>query len=100
AGVVHIDGSARIQTVSRDINPQYYSLIEEFKAITDISVLLNTSFNGREMPIVETPQDAIDFFVKSKAMDVLVIEDYILIKKVNVNKAELCEVGLHVVTIE
>lgn len=100
AGVVHIDGSARIQTVSRDINPQYYSLIEEFKAITDISVLLNTSFNGREMPIVETPQDAIDFFVKSKAMDVLVIEDYILIKKVNVNKEELCEVGLHVVTIE
>ena len=75
-------------------------MIEEFKAITGISVVLNTSFNGREMPIVETPQDAIDFFVKSKAMDVLVIEDYILVKKVNVNKEELCEVGLHVVTIE
>jgi len=80
-GVVHKNKSARVQTVSKDINPKYYTLIDEFKKITGISVLVNTSFNDRGMPIVETIDDAISFFLKAKKLDVLCVHNYIIQRK-------------------
>jgi len=77
--VVHFDGSARVQTVTSKMNPDYYDLHKKFKDQTGISVLLNTSLNRRGMPIVETPGDAISLF-RETALDVLVIEDCIIFK--------------------
>ena len=67
--VTHVDGSGRLQTVSREVNARYYQLIEDFYKLTGVPVVLNTSFNENE-PIVCTPRDAIDCFLKTK-MDVL-----------------------------
>jgi carbamoyltransferase len=75
--VVHEDGSARIQTVSRAMNPEYDALLRAFKARTGIGVLLNTSLNRRAMPIVETPAEAIDFLLTSK-LDYLAIDGAIV----------------------
>jgi len=69
--IVHIDGTGRLQTVTKEINPKYYSLIEEFYKITNVPIVLNTSFNERE-PIVNTPDEAIDCFQRTR-MDVLVL---------------------------
>jgi len=77
--VVHVDNTARIQTVNKEQNYKYYSLISEFKKITGIPMLLNTSFNKNE-PIVETPEDAIKCFLSTK-IEVLVMGDYIATKK-------------------
>ena len=71
--VTHVDGSGRLQTVSRLTNPKYHRLIESFRAQTDIPMVLNTSFNENE-PVVCKPQEALDCFVRTK-MDVLVIGD-------------------------
>ena len=78
AAIVHEDYSCRIQTVSQD-NGIYYKLIKKFYRITGIPVLLNTSFNLKGEPIVETPQQAIDDFLKTK-MDYLVIGNFIASK--------------------
>jgi carbamoyltransferase len=67
--VTHIDGSGRLQTVSREVNTRYYDLITEFDKLTGVPILLNTSFNENE-PIVCTPRDAIECFKKTR-MDVL-----------------------------
>jgi len=72
--VTHVDGSGRLQTVSRDENARFYQLIEEFYKLTGVPVVLNTSFNENE-PIVCTPRDAIDCFLKTR-MDVLYIGNY------------------------
>jgi carbamoyltransferase len=77
-GIVHVDGSCRVQTV-RDNTEPLYKLLESFKKITGSSVLLNTSFNCKGMPIVETPGEAIDFFYACD-LDVLVLDDYIIVK--------------------
>lgn len=77
-GVTHVDGTARIQTVNKDFNYKYYSLINEFYKLTGIPMLLNTSFNCQE-PIVETPKNAVDTFKKC-GLDILVIENYIVKK--------------------
>ena len=77
-GVTHIDNTSRIQTVTREFNEPFYDLINEFYKITGIPLLLNTSFNCQE-PIVETPQDAIKTFNKTK-LDLLVINNYIIRK--------------------
>ena len=69
--VTHVDGSGRLQTVSRDVNPRYHQLISDFHELTGVPVVLNTSFNENE-PIVCTPRDAIDCFLKTR-MDVLYI---------------------------
>jgi len=74
--VTHVDGSGRLQTVTREMNPRYYQLIEEFYKLTGVPLVLNTSFNENE-PIVCTPRDAIDCFLKTK-MDVLYIGNYVL----------------------
>src|SRR5262245_2408867 len=71
---VHVDGTGRIQTVERSSNPRYYGLIEEFGRLTGVPVLLNTSFNRSE-PIVGSPKEAIDCYLKS-GMDVLVLGDF------------------------
>jgi len=71
--VVHVDGTARPQMVSRKSNPRYWNLINEFKKLTGIPMLLNTSFNVQE-PIVCTPQDAINTFRNSN-FDALVLEN-------------------------
>lgn len=71
---VHVDGTARIQTVDRVSNPRYYGVIEEFAALTGVPVVLNTSFNFQE-PIVESPADAIACFLRTE-MDVLILGDY------------------------
>lgn len=78
--VVHQDYSARVQTVSKESEPKYYELIKRFKAKTGIPILINTSFNRRSMPIIETPREAIEFFVESK-IDVLFLHDYIITLK-------------------
>lgn len=77
-GIVHVDGSCRVQTVKDDSEP-FYQLLQSFKKITGISVLLNTSFNRKAMPIVETPEQAIRFFYES-GLDALVLNDYIFVK--------------------
>jgi carbamoyltransferase len=69
--VTHADGSGRLQTVSATTNPVYYRLIQEFAALTGVPVLLNTSFNENE-PIVDTPQQAVDCFLRTR-MDALVL---------------------------
>ena len=71
--VTHVDGSGRLQTVYRHTNPRYYRLIEAFRDITAIPIVLNTSFNENE-PVVCTPQEALDCFLRTK-MDVLVLGD-------------------------
>jgi carbamoyltransferase len=72
--VTHVDGSGRLQTVSREMNPRYYQLIEDFCQLTGVPIVLNTSFNENE-PIVCTPRDAIECFMKTR-MDVLYIGNY------------------------
>lgn len=78
--VTHVDGTARVQTVTRKDNGRYYELIRAFYELTGTPVLLNTSFNVAGEPIVETPEDAIRSFLTNN-IDVLVIEDHVLTKK-------------------
>jgi carbamoyltransferase len=74
--VTHVDGSGRLQTVSREANPLYYDLIREFERITGVPVVLNTSFNEDE-PIVCTPDQAMDCFQRTR-MDVLFLGNYMV----------------------
>jgi carbamoyltransferase len=76
--VTHVDGSGRIQTVSRETNPVYWNLIRAFERVTGVPVLLNTSFNENE-PIVLQPDEALDCFLRTR-MDVLVLGNRILTK--------------------
>ena len=77
--VTHVDGSARPQTVEREINPLYYRLIDEFGKITGVPVVMNTSFNLRGEAIVHTPTDALRTFFSS-GMDALVIGSFLVEK--------------------
>jgi carbamoyltransferase len=74
--VVHVDGSGRLQTVSASVNPRYHRLISDFYELTGVPVLLNTSFNENE-PIVCTPRDAINCFLKTR-MDVLYLGNHVV----------------------
>jgi carbamoyltransferase len=76
--VTHVDGSGRLQSVSRDTNPRYWTLIQAFGRQTGVPVLLNTSFNENE-PIVLTPDEALDCFLRTD-MDVLVMGSLVLEK--------------------
>ena len=78
--ITHIDYSARIQSVSRETNPRYWELIDEFKKLTGYGVIVNTSFNVRGEPIVCTPEDAYRCFMRTE-MDFLVLGNYVLDKK-------------------
>jgi carbamoyltransferase len=75
--VTHVDGSARVQTVFAATNPRYYDLISRFAAATGVPVLLNTSFNLRGEPIVNTPAEALSTFARS-GMDAVVFEQTIV----------------------
>jgi carbamoyltransferase len=76
--VTHVDGSGRLQTVSRETNPRYWSLIHAFGRKTGVPILLNTSFNENE-PIVLTPNEALDCFLRTD-MDILVMGSHVLEK--------------------
>lgn len=77
--VTHVDGSGRLQTVSARTNPAYYRLIKEFEALTGVPIVLNTSFNENE-PIVETPAQALDCFLRTK-MDAIVLNTTLVRRK-------------------
>jgi len=78
---VHVDNSCRVQTVSNRSNKKFYELIKNFYKITNVPVVLNTSFNIKGQPIVNDPVDAIECFLKYK-IDTLIIGDY-LVEKIN-----------------
>jgi carbamoyltransferase len=90
--IVHVDGTARVQTVREATNPMLYRLLKEFEALTGVPVLINTSFNIKGEPIVETPQDAVNCFLTT-GVDHLVIHDTI------VSKAAMHKVVAPLVTI-
>ena len=75
----HVDGSGRLQTVSREISPRYYRLIQRFGEATGVPVLLNTSFNLKGEPIVASPADALATFCRS-GLDALVLGDFLVVK--------------------
>jgi carbamoyltransferase len=75
--VTHIDGSARPQSVTREMNEKFYKLISKFNEKTGIPCLLNTSFNGPHEPIIETPVEAINTFLRQK-LDYLVLGNFLL----------------------
>lgn len=79
--VVHVDGTARPQMVNKRVNPRYWNLINEFKKITGIPMLLNTSFNVQE-PIVCSPHDAVNTFNNSN-FDALVLENNLVVREMN-----------------
>ena len=87
AAITHIDGSARLQTVSRSNNPEYWELINTFREKTGVAMLLNTSFNNHAEPIVDSADDAVVCYLTS-GLDYLVVGDYLL-TKLNWDRPEL-----------
>ena len=74
---LHVDNTARVQTVNIKQNKKFYSIIKEFSKLTKVPVLLNTSFNDAGEPLIETPRDAIITSVKTN-IDFLILEDYLI----------------------
>ena len=74
--VTHVDGSGRLQTVTRESNPRYYALIEAFRVLTGVPMVLNTSFNENE-PVVCTPAEALDCFLRTR-MDMLAMGGWVV----------------------
>ena len=83
--VTHEDGTGRLQTVEKDVNPRYWGLLKEFEKISGLPILINTSFNENE-PIVNTPQQAVDCFLRTR-MDALVIGSCIVRNRDNPQQA-------------
>ncbi|WP_419786685.1 carbamoyltransferase [Pseudodesulfovibrio sp.] len=77
--VTHVDGSGRLQTVSRKTNPRYWRLIDEFSKLSGVPIVLNTSFNDNDEPIVTSPKDALRCF-SGTGMDILCIGQYVVKK--------------------
>jgi carbamoyltransferase len=75
----HVDGTGRLQTVTRDVNPRYWRLIKAFEQATGVPMVLNTSFNDNE-PIVCRPEEALDCFLRTQ-MDALVLGDFLITRK-------------------
>jgi carbamoyltransferase len=92
AGVVHIDGTARPQLVRREDNPRYYRIIEEYRRLTGLPAIINTSFNMHEEPIVCSPEDAVRAF-KLGHLDYLAIGDYLARNPVPIEAWERRERG-------
>jgi carbamoyltransferase len=78
--VTHVDGTARVQTVSQSTHPLYWNLIHAFYQLTGVPVVLNTSFNVKGQPIVNTPLEAVDTFLNT-GMDALVCGSYLVLKE-------------------
>jgi len=85
--ITHVDNSARVQTVSSDSNAMFYQLLKKFDSKTGCPMLINTSFNVRGEPVVESPLDAIRCFMKTE-MDVLAIGSFLLVKKEQLKKLD------------
>jgi len=83
--ITHVDNSARIQTVSPDSNPRFYKLLEEFMKLTGFPVLINTSFNIRGEPIVNSPSDALKCFYGTD-IDILVLGNCVIRKSENLDR--------------
>ena len=79
AAVTHVDGTARAQLVLKKDNEKFYNLIESFGDLTGVYTLLNTSFNRKGEPIVNTPQEALNVFLWTD-LDALVLENFLLKK--------------------
>jgi carbamoyltransferase len=77
--IVHVDGTARVQTVSRQTNERLYRLLKEFEALTGVPVLINTSFNVKGEPIVERPEEALECFLTT-GIEYLAIHDMLISK--------------------
>lgn len=89
--VVHVDGSGRVQTVSKENCPEYHKLISAFYNITGVPVILNTSFNDNDEPMVESPLDALICFLRTD-IDYLVYHGRIIVKKTDIpNKSEIAD---------
>jgi len=76
---IHVDGTGRLQTVTREANPRYHRLISAFRELTGIPLVLNTSFNENE-PIVRSPQEALDCFLRTE-MDLLVMGNRVITRR-------------------
>jgi len=70
--VLHVDGTARVQSVRKNVNPRYHDVLKAFKDLTGVSAILNTSFNRHGLPLVNSPRDAIDH-LRWGCVDVLII---------------------------
>ena len=77
--VTHVDGTGRLQTVSKQSNPLYYELISEFYKLTKVPVIINTSMNVKGEPIVNTPEQAYNMFLKTD-MDCIILGNYKVLK--------------------
>jgi len=77
--VTHVDGTGRLQTVTREGNPAFHAVIDAFRSRTGVPVVLNTSYNLRGEPIVNTPDEAIEDYLNT-GMDALVLGRYLLEK--------------------
>ena len=77
--ITHVDYSARIQTIEKNINSRYHAIISKFKEKTGIPLVVNTSFNVRGEPIVCTPKDAFKCFMGTE-LDILSVGNYLLVK--------------------
>ena len=86
--ITHVDNSARVQTIDAERHPRFYKILSAFKARTGSPVLINTSFNVRGEPIVNTPEDAYRCFMHTN-MDVLVLEKCMLLKSDQPNAKEV-----------
>lgn len=86
--ITHVDYSARIQTVHRETNERYYLLLKSFEELTGCPVLINTSFNVRGEPIVCTPEDAYNCFMRTN-IDFLLLGNYLIDKKLQPEKNKL-----------
>jgi carbamoyltransferase len=78
--IVHVDGTGRVQTLTRANNGRFYELVKQFYEKTGVPILLNTSFNRMGQPIIETPSDAIECLLNT-GLDCCVFEDRIVFKK-------------------
>jgi carbamoyltransferase len=86
--ITHVDYSARVQTIDMQHHPRFYKIIERFKHKTGSSVVINTSFNVRGEPIVNTPEDAFRCFMHTN-MDALVLENFVILKQDQPNAKEI-----------
>ena len=77
--IVHVDGTCRVQSVTREQNARYYDLLKAFQELTGVPLILNTSFNLGGEPIVESPADALKTFLATE-IDYLILHDYIISK--------------------
>jgi len=86
--ITHVDYSARVQTIDRERNPRFWKILNRFWQRTGVPILINTSFNVRGEPIVTTPEDAYRCFLATN-MDVLVLENFVLLKCDQKNAPEI-----------